>query len=440
MRLQEKFVSKKTATYIKQLYIGDEASKRIRILGREKSLRFTLIAATAVLVAIPVFIADAMSHSTPVTSVRRSGYGEGDRTVSLTVCTEDGITEKVRVDVPERRYTEEELESMSQELDECLWDEILGDNQDRDHVMYDLVFPEHIEGYPFSITWKTDRPLIITSSGAIGVDRLEEEDKDDEGVDVQIRATLKYMDHTEDKYSYVTVRRMNAPEGIREKIEAAVEENANMQVSDEDMMLPSNADGIRIVFYDRTVNRGWAVLFIGITLAFLMMSAKDREVKEEADRRRQQMDEDLPKILNQYMLYHIAGMNPRTIWSAICKRYEEREGAKGRNRRYAYEEMITARNRMREGCGELAAYDEFAVRCDSVRYRSFVSIVKQSVVKGNRGLEDLMYEETEKARREGNDRIRIQASEAETKLLLPMFMMLIDVLVVVMVPAFIGLN
>jgi pilus assembly protein TadC len=95
---------------------------------------------------------------------------------------------------------------------------------------------------------------------------------------------------------------------------------------------------------------------------------------------------------------------------------------------------------MNEGYSELAAYDEFASRCDSISYKVFISLVKQAVVKGNAGLEQLLYEEIDKAQRERNNRIRTLASEAETKLLLPMFMMLLTVLVFVMVPAFLGLN
>ena len=46
----------------------------------------------------------------------------------------------------------------------------------------------------------------------------------------------------------------------------------------------------------------------------------------------------------------------------------------------------------------------------------------------------------EKAKAEKNNLIKVAASEAETKLLLPMFMMLLVVLAIVMVPAFIGLD
>ena len=95
---------------------------------------------------------------------------------------------------------------------------------------------------------------------------------------------------------------------------------------------------------------------------------------------------------------------------------------------------------MEEGRGELATYDEFAARCGSVRFRTFISFVKQAVVKGNDGLDRLLYDEIDKARRENINRVKTEASEASTRLLLPMFMMLIVVLVTVMVPAYMELG
>ena len=62
------------------------------------------------------------------------------------------------------------------------------------------------------------------------------------------------------------------------------------------------------------------------------------------------------------------------------------------------------------------------------------------MIKGGRDLDNILEEELGKAQRDKNNTVRMQASEAETKLLLPMFMMLITVIAIVVIPAFIGLN
>ncbi len=442
MSISKMFVSKKNALHIRQLYPGSESDKMMRNLGKEKARIFVLIMIVTAAVFVPVFIFDNMRQKEPVRQLLRNGYGRGKRAVTLKVLTGDGYENKIAINVNERKYTDGELSGFSEELDGILWNAILGENDAPDNVMYDLDLKTRIEGYPFDITWKSDKPLLVSSKGVIDTKRLSKFDPEDEGVNVRLCATLKYGDHSEDKYAYVCLhkRRMTAQEAIAESIAASVEEEDDRTKTSEVQMLPEDVSGTEIWFFDAAINRGWAVLFFGVVSAALAMSVKDRKLKEMCDRRQDQMDRDHPGILNQYILYYMAGMNPRSIWMSICNRYEDDPRRTGKNRRYAYEEMLTAKKRMEEGCSELAAYDEFATRCDNVRYRSFISFVKQAVVKGNEGLYDILYEEMEKAQREKNNRIKMEASEAQTKLLLPMFMMLAVVLAVVMIPAFIGLN
>ncbi len=442
MSVSDILISKKTAMNIRKLSPKGEADRKIRHLRREKSLAFACMTAVTVIVSIPVFVSDDKTLSDPIRTLQRNGYEEGVRTETIRVVSDDGYEDDITVDVKERGYTDEELKGFSQEIDEKLWKIILGKNTDSENVTDDLDLPEHIEGFPFDITWKSDRPMIVSSSGTIDKDKLIKEDPEDEGVAVRLCATLRYRDRSEDKYSYVIVRRPKTGnrEQMSEIIGDLIKDADAKSASDGEMTLPSSAGRTKLSFYKTGVNRGWAVLLVGLVAAVLVLTLKDNRISKEADERHRQMDEDHPKILNQYMLYYLAGMNPRAIWSCICTSYEDRLARSGKNRRYAYEEMVYVRNRMNEGYNELVAYDEFAVRCDSVRYRAFISLVKQAVVKGNAGLEELLYEEIDKAQRERNNRIRSLASEAETKLLLPMFMMLVTVLVFVMVPAFMGLN
>jgi len=442
MRLSGITVSKKTEMYMRQLYEKNEADKKIRILGRKRICLFISFVLVSAIISIPVFVADEKERTQPITQLHRNEYGKGTGIRTLRAVSDDGYEHNITVDVEERRYTDDEIRQMSEQLDNVIWETILADNTDPENVMYDLDFKDHIDGYPFSITYKSDRPLILGSRGTIDAKRLKKEDPDDEGVEVCICATAKYKDYSEDKYSYVVLheRKKGVADDFMNSINDSVEEFGKLTETEDILELPQSVNGHRIRFYDTSVNRGWMLLVTGVVAALLVMAAKDRKIKDEALGRKKQMEYDHPNILNQYTLYYTAGMNPRSIWYAMCKRYEESIGISHKNKRYAYDEMLSARNKMEEGCSELAAYDGFAARCDDIRYRSFISFVKQAVVKGNEGLSEILYSEMDKAMREKNNRVKKQASEAETKLLLPMFMMLIVVLVIVMLPAFIGLK
>lgn len=442
MRISDIFIPKKTEQLMKQLYPGKEADRRIRMLGKDKALLFAGILSAAVIISIPVFIMDHSLLSEPVTGLDRNEYGEGGRTVSLRAVTEDGHDEKISVVVNEREYTDEELERFSEKLDDELWTDILGDNTDSEHIMYDLDLRKRIEGFPFEISWKTDDPLTIGSSGKINAKGLQSKDPDDQGLTVRLCATLKYKDHVEDKYGYIILRQkkdaISGSEGAG--IIDAIEKSAGSSSTETMQRLPSDINGEKIFFYKGDMNRGWAVLFLGLAIACFATLHKDSKIKEQADERRKQMEEDHPKIINQYALYYTAGMNPRTIWSGICDRYERDREMNKSGKRYAYEEMILARRMMEEGTEELAAYDRFAGRCQTVGFRSFISMIRQTVTKGNEGLDRMLVEEMEKALRNRNNMVKIAASEAQTKLLFPMLMMLAVVLAIVMIPAFIGMN
>ena len=427
---------------MKQLYPGKDADRRIRMLGKDKAVWFAGILSVAAIISFPVFIMDHRSLSEPVTGLDRNEYGEGGRTVSLKAVTEDGHDEKISVVVNEREYSDEEIEQFSVKLDDELWTDILGDNTDSEHIMYDLDLPKRIDGFPFEISWKTDDPLTMGSRGKINVKNLQAKDPDDEGLTVRLCATLKYKDYVEDKYGYIILRqRVDATDGSEDAgIVDAIEKSDQSSSAEPKQRLPSEVQGQRVSFYKGDMNRGWAVLVLGLAAACFVTLRKDSKVKEQAEDRRKQMEADHPKIINQYALYYTAGMNPRTIWSGICDRYERDRDMNKSGKRYAYEEMILARRMMEEGTEELAAYDRFAERCRTAGFRSFVSMIRQAVTKGNDGLDRMLVEEMEKALRNRNNMVKIAASEAQTKLLFPMLMMLAVVLAIVMIPAFIGMN
>ena len=413
MRIANLFVPNKTAVYMKQLYPGKEADRRIRMLGKDKAVLFCLILSVSVIISVPVFVMDHDELTKPVTEIDRNEYGEGDRSVTLTAVTEDGHDEKVSVVVKEREYTAKEIERFSMKLDDELWTDILGDNPDSEHIMYDLDLPKHIEGYPFEISWKSDNPLIVESRGTVNSERLRSEDPGDEGLTVRLCATLKYRDHVEDKYGFIILHQRDTNKGsVGDSITEAVEMSDKSSITDTKQILPSDIHGKKISFYAGDPNRGWTVLFLGLAVSCFAVLHKDEKVRSQAAERRKQMDEDHPKIINQYALYYTAGMNPRTIWFAICERYERDRDMNKSGKRYAYEEMILARRMMEEGTEELVAYDRFSERCQTVGFRSFISMIRQTVTKGNSTLDGMLEEEMEKALRNRNNMVKIAASEA----------------------------
>ena len=91
---------------------------------------------------------------------------------------------------------------------------------------------------------------------------------------------------------------------------------------------------------------------------------------------------------------------------------------------------------MDSGVTEAEGYENFGRRCDLQIYIRLGALLSQNLRKGTKGLSELLKLESIQAFEERKARAKRLGEEAGTKLLLPMFLMLVVVLIIVIVPAF----
>ena len=108
------------------------------------------------------------------------------------------------------------------------------------------------------------------------------------------------------------------------------------------------------------------------------------------------------------------------------------------SRRAAYEEMAGVYHMMQRGVPELRAYAEFGNRCRLLPYRKLAAILEQNVRKGSEHLRPLLESEMEDAFEQRKNLARRMGEEASTKLLAPLFLILMIVMVMVSMPAFLS--
>ena len=73
-------------------------------------------------------------------------------------------------------------------------------------------------------------------------------------------------------------------------------------------------------------------------------------------------------------------------------------------------------------------------------YRKFGTLLSQNLRKGSKGLTDLLGREAEEAFEERKNLAKKLGEEAGTKLVIPLFLMLIIVFAIVIVPAFFSIS
>lgn len=146
------------------------------------------------------------------------------------------------------------------------------------------------------------------------------------------------------------------------------------------------------------------------------------------------MQLDYPEIVSRLSLYMGAGIGTRKAWERIVADYAKK-GEPDPERHAAYEEMKTALREMQNGVTESAAYERFGTRCRMPAYLKLGTLLSQNLRKGTRNLADLLKEESREAFEDRKALAKRIGEECESRLLLPMMMMLLTILIMIMYPA-----
>ncbi len=372
-----------------------------------------------------------IDHRPMELEIERGGYGTGEKREELEVRIEGEKEEQMEVVVGEQEYTKQEQNQMFKEVREKLDQSLLGANEGLDSVTSDLQFVEEIAGYPITIKWQWSPYSVLEKSGKIQKDAVPKE-----GILVEIKAKLKYLDIEEE---YIQNAMIYPP--IEEKLSELEELDALIKAEEEGsreaetFVLPKEVDGKAVRWSQTSNKRGIVIIFLGVGVAWLLLYKKKREAEIGVAQIKEQMMKDYPEIVNTFVLYMGAGMTVKNAWGKIVGQYMEKGEGKA-----AYEELKTTYTEMKNGVPEIEAYERFGNRCDVKSFRRFINIVVQNVKMGTKGMTVLLEFEAKEAFEERKARAKTLGERAGTKMLMPMFLMLTVVLIILVVPAFLSIQ
>ena len=133
-------------------------------------------------------------------------------------------------------------------------------------------------------------------------------------------------------------------------------------------------------------------------------------------------------------------MTIRNSFIRLAEQYQKnRKEDKNYEPHAAYEELIVVKNKLTSGYSEINAYEEMAKNINMRVYTRFLNIIIQSIKNGNKDLKNILNMEVQDALYERKQNAKKLGEEASTKLVLPLMMMLSIIMVVIMVPAFMGM-
>ena len=379
-------------------------------------------------IALFMIIYDFLIEGGAVTSLSRPEKGEGKALEELGFSGGEA-SGTLEVPVSEKKLSSEEEQELislaKSEIDET----ITGKNESVDEVFLPIDTRSSYASSKVQAFW-TFEPTVVDAEGNIDFGDQDE-------FLIEARADL-VCGESEDRYiSYIrAVRPGNETKsGFLFNLKGALKE-ADSEGGDE-LSLPSAVGESPVSFKRKPDLRGVAFAFIGIALipVLILFDRKKDEKKKKAYN--DALSKDYPVIASKLSLFIGAGIRPREAFKRISTSYEKNR-RRGAPRSAGFDEIERACRDMEKGVGEGDAYLSIAERTGHKDYRRLTLLLTENMKKGDRFLSaELSREEADAFDERKNRAIRL-GEEASTKLVFPMILLLGSVMIMLLVPAFLG--
>ena len=351
----------------------------------------------------------------------RKEAGEGSLSVDLIAKTKDGKKGDISIEIEEMAYSAEELEEMLWQLQKDMEGVILGENKDFEKIYTNLNLPVYIKNYPFEMSYSFDTFGIFEDDGTYLY-------KEKEAKKLHLLVKAVYRDFTSEWEIPICVYPQTEELSFEEQVHKAVEQALN--TGDRQICLPNKVAGESVTWEEKKEKSSLAVLGLSLGGVVLIWIGSKKEEKKKKKEKIYAMEEEYSTIIMKFVMYLSAGQNIKNTWEIIVEK---------RNANPIYEEMLYAKREMESGVRMEIALENFSSRIVSKRYVRFVTLLLQGQSKGNVMLLSQLREEERICLEEEKAQKKKKGEEANTKLLIPMTLMLVMVMLMIMFPAFLDI-
>ena len=363
----------------------------------------------------------------PLTELSRPGKGADSVTEHLQVQIGEDKT-PIDVTVAAVPYDRKEEQTRIREASKNLETIFLGQNTSLDHVTMDLHMPTQIGDSEVAVQWYLDSWKYLEPDGTLKNEGLEEP------VWIQVQALLSFGEENLTWNRTIQICPPEAPDTAM-MVRMLQYQLQECQVGyEETVQLPVEVSEQAVTWYPQRDTRWlWTTLLTGAALCGLW-TGKKREDEQRQQKYERKMQLAYPDIVNRLSLYMGAGISIRNAWERIIRGYEKQRQMTG-NSEDAYEQMKLALRQMQNGVAETVAYEQFGMECRLSSYLKLGTLLSQNLRLGTGNLAEMLKAEAKDAFEERKALARKIGEECESRLLLPMLLMLLSILIMIMYPA-----
>lgn len=369
---------------------------------------------------------DSRSHrDDTVSALQRPESGAGSALYEMDVTAGGEDLGTIRLQIPAQKLSADSqralLDAAAEELD--AWMNRKG--WQADAVDRSISFPETLQDGLVEVRFESSRYDILDGSGSVYNDLLPEE-----GELVELSAVLTCG--AEQQILTYPVRVVPAGQDMLSRLYRETGRRlleAESQPETEAFPLPDTFDQKALSWKPVRPSYGPLIAFLTLAGCAALSAAFDRDLSRKGEERRETLALEYPSFLLRLALLAGTGMPLRMVFAKLARE------AEGEDALPVYEEVLRTVREMESGIGELTAYENFGTRCGLPQYKKCASLLAQNVRKGTGGLLQALRQEAVQAFEDRKAYARKRGEEAQTRLLIPMLMMLVVVMILVMVPA-----
>ncbi len=417
------------------LHPGEDVEGRYREFQKKRCfiMAAVLLAGTGTMICMQISSLQGSLKEKP--HLTRNEWGEGSYFVTLRARMQD-VESEIRYRVKERVFSKQEVNDLYELMLQRLSTIMLGANDSLQYVTADLKLVSQIQGFPFSIAWKSSDYAKIRTDGKVF---LEEVGK--EGEEIRLTAVISYEDYRWEEIFVVRLypKVLSTQEALTQRLLEAVEESDNRFLEKENFLLPDQIGGEEVRWSEKRNPGGLAALLLCGPLAVLCSYAMEKDLMNKNQKRKEEILAGYPEFVTRLRLYIGAGLTIRNAFLRIGKDYRQEKKRTGQ-REYLYEEVLIAGYQLLNGRSEEEVYREWGRRCETMCCRKLGFLLTSCLRQGNERILKQLDTEVSLAWEERKAKARKKGEEAGTKMLFPMLLLLLMVMFLILLPAFGGLQ
>lgn len=355
--------------------------------------------------------------------IERGNYDDGIQITRIYLMEPSGQKE-IELMVYPKEYTEEEFYAEAEMVFEELRGDILANNIDLEHINSDLCLPSYDKKGRFDISWRSDYPEYILPSGKVELEALGQV------TEVNLVARIEYLDYEKEEIFKLKLIPDEVPEELSDRVGVVLKQIETSSRNLSSFEIPDEIDGFRLSLKKEDKSLCGRILLFGIIMCTFTVLISESILNNKRIKRDSMLNNLYPSFVNKLNLLLGTGMNIRSCFINLIGRADES---------ILVSELEYTINQMKSGYDEAAAYEELGKRIGLPQYNRLMNHISQNLRMGTRDLRMLMNDEAREAMEGRKELAKKKGERASTKLLFPMIVLMAVVVIIIMLPAFVGL-